>query len=55
MAAPIRPPQRPGQNGAATPASEDAMARARRERDELEEETERLEEELEELKAKYEQ
>lgn len=56
MAGPIRPPQRPGQaNGSAPPTAETAIAKARRERDELEDETQRLEEELEELKAKYEQ
>jgi hypothetical protein len=37
------------------PASEDAIAKSRREKDELESEVQKLEDELEELKAKYEQ
>ena len=54
MALPPRIPQKPG-FAQAPPASEDAIARSRREKDELEAEASRLEEELEELKARYEQ
>jgi hypothetical protein len=50
---PPRPPPKPGAKLA--PASEDAIAKSRREKDELEEEARKLEEELEALKAKYEQ
>ena len=54
MALPPRIPQKPG-FGQAPPASEDAIAKSRREKDELEAEASRLEEDLEELKARYEQ
>jgi hypothetical protein len=48
---PPKPPVRPG----APPANEDPLARARREKDELQGEVQTLEEELEALKARYEQ
>jgi len=54
VALPPRIPQKPG-FGQAPPASEDAIAKSRREKDELEAEASRLEEDLEELKARYEQ
>ena len=54
MALPPRIPQKPG-FGQAPPASEDAIAKSRREKDELEAEASRLEDDLEELKARYEQ
>jgi hypothetical protein len=53
VAAPPRPPQKPGIAGARPP--EDAIQKSRREKDELEAEATRIEEELEELKAKYDQ
>jgi hypothetical protein len=52
------PPPRPPQRGGVAkppPASEDALAKAKREKDELAGECQALEDELEELKAKYEQ
>ncbi len=53
---PPRPPFKPGAFAKpAPPASEDAIQKSRREKDELEGEVGKLEEELEELKAKYEQ
>ncbi len=53
---PARPPLRPGSlTPKPLPASEDAIDKARREKDELGSECEALEEELEELRAKYEQ
>ncbi len=53
---PPRPPFKPGALAKpAPPASEDAIQKSRREKDELEGEVGKLEEELEELKAKYEQ
>ena len=53
---PLRPPAKPGAAlKAPPPASEDAIAKSRREKDELESEVQKLEDELEELKAKYEQ
>ena len=54
MALPPRIPQKPG-FAQAPPASEDAIAKSRREKDELEAEASRLEDDLEELKARYEQ
>ncbi len=51
---PPRNPLKPGL-AAAPPVAENAIAKARREKDELEAEVHALEEELEELKAKYEQ
>ena len=54
MAAPPRIPQKPGL-ASAPPASETAIQKSAREKDELEAETTRIEEELEELKARYEQ
>ena len=54
MPAPSKPPVKLGAaNG--PPASEDAIAKSKREKEELEGECHKLEEELEELKAKYEQ
>lgn len=55
MAAP--PPRIPPKPGLAVarPQGEDAIQKARREKDELEAEASRLEEELEELKARYDQ
>jgi len=53
--APPKPPVRFGAAGNAPPASENAIARSKREKEELEGECQHLEEELEELKAKYEQ
>lgn len=48
------PPQKPLKPGLAKPpSSEDGMARAKREKDELTSETQAVEEELEALKAKY--
>ena len=50
------PPRLPQKLGLAPPSvPEDAIAKSRREKDELEAEAGRLEEELEELKARYEQ
>jgi hypothetical protein len=54
VALPPRIPQKPG-FAQAPPASEDAIAKSRREKDELEAEASRLEDDLEELKARYEQ
>jgi len=51
VSVPPKPPVRPG----APPANEDPLARARREKDELQGEVQTLEEELEALKARYEQ
>jgi len=53
--APPKPPVRFGAAGNGPPASENAIARSKREKEELEGECQHLEEELEELKAKYEQ
>jgi hypothetical protein len=53
--APPKLPLRPGLAAKQPPASEDALAKSRREKDELEGECQKLEEELEELKARYEQ
>lgn len=55
MPAPPKLPLRPGLAAKQPPASEDALAKSRREKDELEGECQKLEEELEELKARYEQ
>ncbi len=55
MSAPIKPPLKFGAAASPPPVSEDALARSKREKDELESECRKLEEELEELKAKYEQ
>ncbi len=54
---PAPPPRNPLKPGGPQqpPASEDAIARSRREKDELATEAHEVEEELEELKAKYEQ
>jgi hypothetical protein len=52
---PPRPPLKPGAAAKAPPPAESAIAKARREKDELEEETRSLEEDLEALKARYEQ
>jgi hypothetical protein len=46
-------PAKPGLQKQQPPAAEDALARSRREREELEGETQAVEEELEALKAKY--
>jgi len=51
---PPRSPLKPG-GPQSPPPSEDAIAKSRREKDELESEAKSIEEELEELKAKYEQ
>jgi hypothetical protein len=51
---PQRPPHKPGAPAKHPPSSEDALAKARREKDALEDETRKLEEELEALKARYE-
>jgi hypothetical protein len=53
--APPKLPLRPGLAAKQPPASEDALAKSKREKDELEGECQKLEEELEELKARYEQ
>jgi len=53
--APPKPPVRFGAAGNGPPASEGAIAKSKREKEELEGECQHLEEELEELKAKYEQ
>ena len=55
MPAPPKPPVRFGASGNGPPPSENAIAKSRREKEELEGECQQLEEELEELKAKYEQ
>lgn len=55
MPAPPKLPLRPGLAAKQPPASEDALAKSKREKDELEGECQKLEEELEELKARYEQ
>jgi hypothetical protein len=54
---PARPPQRGGglASGKPPPASEDALAKSKREKDELEGQCQALEDELEELKVRYEQ
>jgi hypothetical protein len=54
---PPRPPQRGGglASGKPPPASEDALAKSKREKDELEVQCQALEDELEELKVRYEQ
>jgi pyruvate/2-oxoglutarate dehydrogenase complex dihydrolipoamide acyltransferase (E2) component len=52
---PPRPPQRGGLSPKPPPKDEDAIARARREKDALEGECQALEEELEALKVTYEQ
>jgi len=54
VALPPRSPLKPG-GPQQPPASEDAIAKSRREKDELGSEAQSIEEELEELKAKYEQ
>jgi len=54
VAFPPRSPLKPG-GPQQPPASEDAIAKSRREKDELGSEAQSIEEELEELKAKYEQ
>jgi hypothetical protein len=52
---PQKPPPKLGLAAKPPPSSEDALGKARREKDELEAECRKLEEELEELKARYEQ
>jgi hypothetical protein len=52
---PQKPPSKAGAGLRPTPPAEDALQKARREKDELEGECHKLEEELEALKAKYEQ